>query len=297
MSLRRRSSRVPQLLLAASLLGALLAPPAAAASAHGSPSGEPGGTGGTGGRGLPLRVATYNIHAGAGTDGVFDLDRQTAELRSLKADVIGLQEVDRHWGSRSEWRDLAGELARRLRMYVSFAPIYSLDPAEPGGPRAEYGVAVLSRHRIVSAENHEITRLSTQDPNPVPAPAPGFGEVVVRVRGLPVHVYVTHLDYRPDPAVRVAQVADTRRIMAEDRGPKILLGDFNAEPAAPELAPLWRELADADPGAPTFPAQDPVKRIDFVTVSENRIGVRRAWVPESLASDHRAVVADLLVRG
>ncbi|MFD3814518.1 endonuclease/exonuclease/phosphatase family protein [Streptomyces rubiginosohelvolus] len=297
MSLRRRSSRVPQLLLAASLLGALLAPPAAAASAHGSPSGEPGGTGGTGGRGLPLRVATYNIHAGAGMDGVFDLDRQTAELRFLQADVIGLQEVDRHWGSRSEWRDLAGELARRLRMYVFFAPIYSLDPAEPGGPRAEYGVAVLSRHRIVSAENHEITRLSTQDPNPVPAPAPGFGEAVVRVRGLPVHVYVTHLDYRPDPAVRVAQVADTRRIMAEDRGPKILLGDFNAEPAAPELAPLWRELADADPGAPTFPAQDPVKRIDFVTVSKTRIGVRRAWVPESLASDHRAVVADLLLRG
>ncbi|MFF8986883.1 endonuclease/exonuclease/phosphatase family protein [Streptomyces globisporus] len=294
MSLRRRPSRVPQLLVAASLLAALLAPPAAAASAHRSPSGEPGGTGG---RVLPLRVATYNIHAGAGMDGVFDLDRQMAELRSLEADVIGLQEVDRRWGSRSEWRDLAGELARRLRMHLSFAPIYSLDPAEPGGPRAEYGVAVLSRHRIVSAENHEITRLSTQDPNPVPAPAPGFGEVVVRVRGLPVHVYVTHLDYRPDPAVRVAQVADTRRIMAEDRGPKILLGDFNAEPAAPELTPLWRELADADPGAPTFPAQDPVKRIDFVTVSKNGIGVRRAWVPQSLASDHRAVVADLLLRG
>ncbi|WGP11440.1 endonuclease/exonuclease/phosphatase family protein [Streptomyces sp. SH5] len=293
MSLRRHSSRIPQLLLAASLLGALLAPPAAAASAPRSPSGEPGGAGG---RGLPLRVATYNIHAGAGMDGVFDLDRQTAEIRSLDADVIGLQEVDRHWGSRSEWRDLAGELARGLRMYVSFAPIYSLDPAEPGGPRAEYGVAVLSRHRIVSAENHEITRLSTQDPSPVPAPAPGFGEVVVRVRGLPVHVYVTHLDYRPDPAVRVAQVADTRRIMAEDRGPQVLLGDFNAEPAAPELAPLWRELADADPGAPTFPARNPVKRIDFVAVSEDRIGVRKAWAPQSLASDHRAVVADLLLR-
>ncbi|MEU9709195.1 endonuclease/exonuclease/phosphatase family protein [Streptomyces sp. NPDC047967] len=289
MSLRHPASRVPQLLLAASLLGALLAPPAVAAPAHRSPAGETSG-------GLPLRVATYNIHAGAGMDGVFDLDRQTAELRALDADVIGLQEVDRHWGSRSEWRDLAGDVARRLRMRVSFAPIYSLDPAQPGGPRAEYGVAVLSRHRIVGAENHEITRLSTQDPNPVPAPAPGFGEVVVRVRGLPVHVYVTHLDYRPDPAVRVAQVADTRRIMAEDRGPKILLGDFNAEPDAPELAPLWRELADADPGAPTFPARNPVKRIDFVAVSKERTAVRRAWVPDSLASDHRAVVADLLLR-
>ncbi|MFH9264441.1 endonuclease/exonuclease/phosphatase family protein [Streptomyces sp. NPDC017546] len=290
MSLRHRSSRIPQLLLTASLLGALITPPAAAVTTARPSSGE----------GLPLRVATYNIHAGAGVDGVFDLDRQTAELRSLDADLIGLQEVDRHWGDRSEWRDLAGELARRLRMHVSFAPIYSLDPAQPGGPRAEYGVAVLSRYRITSAENHEITRLSTQDPNPTPAPAPGFGEVVVRVRGLPVHVYVTHLDYRPDPAVRVAQVADTRRIMAEDRGPRILLGDLNAEPAAPELAPLWRELTDADPAAPTFPAQDPVKRIDYVAVSKGGPGagitVRNAWVPESLASDHRPVVADLLVR-
>ncbi|WP_406244215.1 endonuclease/exonuclease/phosphatase family protein [Streptomyces anulatus] len=290
MSLRRRTFRIPQLLFAASLLGVLVAPPAAATTARPPSGGD-----------LRLRVATYNIHAGAGVDGVFDLDRQTAELHALDADVIGLQEVDRHWGDRSEWRDLAGELARRLRMHVSFAPIYSLAPDRPGGPRAEYGVAVLSRHRIVGAENHEITRLSTQDPNPVPAPAPGFGEVVVRVRGLPVHVYVTHLDYRPDPAVRVAQVADTRRIMAEDRGPRILLGDFNAEPDAPELASLWRELADADPGAPTFPAQDPVKRIDFVAVSKGGPGtgitVRKAWVPETVASDHRPVVADLLVRG
>ncbi|MER8194668.1 endonuclease/exonuclease/phosphatase family protein [Streptomyces microflavus] len=285
MSLRRRHPirlrlRLPQLLLTTALLGALLGPPAAAAS-------RPP---------VPLRVVTYNVHAGAGADNVFDLDRQTAELRSIKADVIGLQEVDRHWGARSEWRDLAGELAERLGMYVFFAPIYSLDPAEPGGPRAEYGVAVLSRYRILSAENHEITRLSTQDPNPAPAPAPGFGEVVVRVKGQPVHVYVTHLDYRPDPAVRVAQVADTRRIMAEDRGPKVLLGDFNAEPGAPELAPLWAELTDAGPEAPTFPAQDPVKRIDYVAVSK-AAQVRRAWVPESVASDHRAVVADLVLRG
>lgn len=277
-----RRIRLPHLLLSAALLGALLGSPPVAAEAAS--------------RAVPLRVATYNIHAGAGLDNVFDLDRQTAALRSLRADVIGLQEADRHWGPRSEWRDLAGELAERLGMYVFFAPIYSLDPAEPGGPRAEFGVAVLSRYRIVSAENHEITRLSTQDPNPVPAPAPGFGEAVVRVKGRSVHVYVTHLDYRPDPAVRTAQVADTRRIMAEDRGrPQILLGDFNAEPGAAELDPLWEKLTDADPGAPTFPAKDPVKRIDYVAVSKGAARVRRAWVPESgaAASDHRAVVADL----
>lgn len=187
-------------------------------------------------------------------------------------------------------------------MHVSFAPIYSLDPVVPGDPRREFGVAVLSRYRIVSAENHDLTRLSTQDPNPVPAPAPGFGEVVLKVRGLPVHVYATHLDYRADPSVRVAQVADTRRIMAEDqraeRRPvrQILLGDFNAPPTAPELAPLWKELTDIEPGGPTYPAQDPVQRIDYVAVSKDTVRVRGAAVAETLASDHRPVVADLLLR-
>lgn len=63
-------------------------------------------------------------------DNVFDLDRQEAALRALHADVIGLQEVDVHWDARSQNRDLAEELADRLGMHVSFAPIYSLDPAE-----------------------------------------------------------------------------------------------------------------------------------------------------------------------
>ncbi|MFJ2276577.1 endonuclease/exonuclease/phosphatase family protein [Streptomyces sp. NPDC087866] len=286
MSLRRRTVEV---LVAAGLLGAALAPPATAAEHGRGPS-------------VPLRVATYNIHAGAGMDNVFDLDRQVAALRSLDADVIGLQEVDVHWGDRSQWRDLAGELGRRLRMHVSFAPIYSLDPVEEGGPRREFGVAVLSRYKILSTENHDLTRLSTQDPNPVPAPAPGFGEVVLKVRGLPVHVYATHLDYRGDPSVRTAQVADTRRIMAEDRQHErrpvrqILLGDFNAAPTAPELAPLWQELTDIEPGGPTYPAQDPVQRIDYVAVSKDTVRVRDAAVAETLASDHRPVVADLLLR-
>nr|WSW67986.1 endonuclease/exonuclease/phosphatase family protein [Streptomyces sp. NBC_00995] len=286
MSLRRRTVEV---LLTVGLLGTALAPPAAAAG-HGR------------GQLVPLRVATYNIHAGAGMDNVFDLDRQVAELRSLDADVIGLQEVDVHWGDRSQGRDLAAELADRLGMQVSFAPIYSLDPAVPGAPRREFGVAVLSRYRIVAAENHAITRLSTQDPNPVPALAPGFGEVVVRVKGVPVHVYATHLDYRGDPSVRIAQVADTRRIMAEDqesqRRPvhQILLGDFNAGPAAPELAPLWGTLDDVEPGGPTYPALNPVQRIDYVAVSGDTVRVRDAAVAETLASDHRPVVADLLLR-
>ncbi|MEV6960299.1 endonuclease/exonuclease/phosphatase family protein [Streptomyces sp. NPDC051207] len=277
-----RRGRAAAVLLAAAVLAA--AAPATAAGA---------GVPGAHAPAVPLRVATYNIHAGAGEDGVFDLDRTARAVRDLDADVIGLQEVDVHWGPRSEFVDEARALAEKLDMRVFFAPIYDMDPAAPGGERRRFGVAVLSRYPVLEAENHEITRLSTQTPGSAPAPAPGFAEVTVNVKGSHAHVYVTHLDYRANPSVREAQVADMLRILAADHGPKILVGDFNAEAAAPELAPLWAELRDAAPdGGGTYPAIRPVKRIDFVTVSPG-ITVAGARTVATDASDHRPVVADL----
>ena len=278
-----RTARVAALLLAAVL--SLTAAPATAAE-DAAPSGSRAPA-------VPLRVATYNIHAGAGEDQVFDLDRTAAALRDLRADVIGLQEVDVHWGERSAFTDEARALAGKLRMRVFFAPIYDLDPATEGGERRRYGVAVLSRYPVLHAENHEITRLSTQTSDPVPAPAPGFAEIEIRVKGVRTHVYSTHLDYRADPSIRAAQVDDMLDILADDRGPKILVGDFNAEPSAPESAPLWHTLRDAAPDAGlTYPAVAPQKRIDLITVSEG-ITVTGARTHATDASDHRPVVADL----
>lgn len=240
---------------------------------------------------VSLRVLSYNIHTGIGADGVLDLDRTADAISDARADVVALQEVDVHWSDRSQFRDQAGVLGRLLGMRVFFAPIYDLDPLTPDAPRRQYGVAILSRLPLVSTENHEITRLSTVEPQPVPKPGPGFAEAVVLVRGVAVHVYATHLDYRPNPAVRAAQVADMLRIMGDD--PTLLLGDFNAAPEAPELAPLWRELTAAPTGS-TYPADVPVKRIDYVTVSSG-IRVRGVSVPSTVASDHRPVFAEVLV--
>jgi endonuclease/exonuclease/phosphatase family metal-dependent hydrolase len=253
------------------------------------------------GHDVSLRVATYNIHAGAGSDEVFDLDRTAAELAELDADVVAMQEVDVHWSDRSQWRDLAGELADRLGMEAYFGPIYSLEPLEPGQPRREYGNALLSRFPIRYGHNHEITRLSTQDPDPVPKPVPGFPEIAIKVRGVPVHVYATHLDYRADPSVRRTQVGEMLDIMGDSRhGATVLMGDFNAKPDAPELAPLWNQYRDAwseagEGAGATYPADDPVDRIDDIAVS-SRVTVTAARVGESLASDHRPVVAELRIR-
>ncbi|MGD7705528.1 endonuclease/exonuclease/phosphatase family protein [Microlunatus sp. Y2014] len=251
---------------------------------------------------VDLRVASYNIRYGAGEDGVFDLDRISAAIAELDADVIGLQEVDVHWGTRSNNLDVAQEIADRLGMYVGFAPIYDMEPANPGEPRRQFGVAVLSRYRIMEFTNHEIHRLSTQDPNPTPKPAPGFAEAEILVQGARVHVYSTHLDYRGDPTVRELQVADTVAILAahDPSTTHILTGDLNATDPAPELQPLWGPLTNVIGfnDEPTYPAAVPRSRIDHIAVS-SRVTILGADVPDTLlaasAADHRPLVADLQV--
>jgi endonuclease/exonuclease/phosphatase family metal-dependent hydrolase len=54
-------------------------------------------------------------------------------------------------------------------------------------------------------------------------------------------------------------------------------------------------LTDAAPDGPTYPADVPARRIDYVTVSRD-VAVRHATVPKTLASDHRPVLADLTLR-
>jgi endonuclease/exonuclease/phosphatase family metal-dependent hydrolase len=242
---------------------------------------------------------TYNIHAGTGHDGRLDLERTAGTIEAARPDVVALQEVDVHWGERSAWQDQAAMLAERLDMGVFFGHIYDLPGVTPQSPRRRFGVALLSRLPVLAAENHELTRLSTQERNAEPGRAPGFPEITVDLRGTRLHVYGTHLDYRDDPSVRGTQIADTLRILGQDGDePQLLLGDFNAEPTAPELAPLWGRMTDAcavaGPCAKTYPARDPVKYLDYVTAST---GIRafHVEVPESSASDHRPVVADLTV--
>ncbi len=245
---------------------------------------------------------SYNVHVGIGADGRLDLQRTADAIRDSGADVVGLQEVDRHWSARSEFEDQARLLAKELGMHYFFAPIYSLDPLQTGQPRREYGLAVLSRYPIVKAYNHAITRLSTQTSPPVLAPALGFAEVVLNVRGVPLHFYATHLDFRPDPTVRRIQVDEMLAIMAQDEGPKVLVGDLNAPPDAPELARLWTGLDDAwqlageDAPGFTYSTSNPVKRIDYVLVSHD-VEVDETRVLRTAASDHLPVVSELLLPG
>jgi endonuclease/exonuclease/phosphatase family metal-dependent hydrolase len=234
---------------------------------------------------------TYNIRSGNG-----DLGGTAAAIRANAPDVVALQEVDVHWAERSNFVDQATTLGQQLQMQVRFAPIYHFAGADPQTPAREFGVALLSKFPITSFTNHIITRLSTQETNPVPAPMPGFLEATVDVGGHAVRVFDTHTDYRSDPRVRQQQVSDMLAFIGDVSAPTLLFGDLNAPPDAPELQPLLARLHDswptsAGPGL-TDPADVPRKRIDYVLVSKH-FHVRNASVPDTQASDHRPVVVDL----
>ncbi|SDM28686.1 endonuclease/exonuclease/phosphatase family protein [Sediminibacillus halophilus] len=247
-------------------------------------------------RQVPVRVMTYNMHTGIGSDGSYDLDRIANTIQASDADVIGLQEVDVHWAARSNFDDQLTELAETLNMHSFFAPIYDQDPLTKDEPRRQFGVAVLSKFPITSATNREITRLSTQDANPEPALAPGFADVRINAKGAHFSFFVTHLDYRADPFVRELQVDDMLRIIPET-GSSVLVGDMNAGPSDPELQPLLNRFQDAWNGAGdgnTYPAASPQKRIDFILASQN-VKLLHTEVIQTDASDHLPVVSDLLL--
>ncbi|GMA51084.1 hypothetical protein GCM10025857_24410 [Alicyclobacillus contaminans] len=124
---------------------------------------------------------------------------------------------------------------------------------------------------------------------------PGFLDVKVEVGRSPLHVYVTHLDSREDPAVRRRQVQEMVRVMERETGAQMLLGDLNASPSAEELKPLWnlfQDAASSERAENTYPADHPTRRIDYVLVSPD-IQIRSSSTLPTVASDHRPVTAEV----
>ena len=241
----------------------------------------------------PLRVATFNIHHGVGLDNVLDLERIAATVESTGVEVVGLQEVDVHFGARSDFVDQANWLADRLGMYVVFGANLNLDPLSAGAPRRQYGTAILSEHRIRESTN-------TLLPRPEGGEQRGLLEAHIRVRGLPVTVYNTHLQH-DSQVERLAQIATIRDIIAGVDESVVVLGDLNATPGSPEIANLTEDLVDSWVTAGvgdgfTYDAATPHARIDYV-MSSGDIVARTAAVVTADASDHLPVVVDLGLPG
>jgi endonuclease/exonuclease/phosphatase family metal-dependent hydrolase len=248
----------------------------------------------SGTQGMKIRTAAYNIHHGQGTDDVLDLERIASIVESFGADLVGLQEVDRHWSERSEWVDQATWLARRLGMRVAYGANLDLDPLEPGQPRRQYGTAVLSRWPIKSWRNTYLPKFEGHEQR-------GLLEAVVDVRGERVRFACTHLQHNNN-LEREQQAAAIVDLLGDRPRRTILVGDLNAVPETPEIKTVTQELDDSwveagDGDGFTHPSEAPAHRIDYVLATGDLKPVSASVSSvQPVGSDHLPVVATYVLR-
>lgn len=233
-----------------------------------------------------IRVLSYNIHHGEGTDGEFDLERLAAVIRRLHPDLVALQEVDSCTG-RSSGVDQAALLGTLTGMHAVFGKAMDYD----GGG---YGEAVLSRSAFAQITPHILPAAPDHEPRCALA-------VRVRIAGQPLLFIGTHLDHTHGDEDRVRQAHTINRIFADERLPMILAGDMNDVPGGPSnlvYMEMWKDAAAADP-SPTFPSSGPERRIDYVFYyPENAWKVIKSEViNEPAASDHSPLLTVLRSEG
>ena len=235
-----------------------------------------------------IRVMTYNIHVGVGMDKKLDLQRIADVIKKEKPDLVGLQEVDRGV-KRTEGRDEIVELAGLTGMQYAFA--HNLD--YQGG---QYGVGILSRFPIKQIDHRKYE-------NRREAERRGMIRVEVDVGGGKIINFVTtHLDYQFDDG-RLFETEQMLRFLADVKGALIVVGDFNDEPTGGAYKLMlggfddaWLARRTRDAGL-SYPADKPVKRIDYIFARRtDGVKTKKAWVVDTLASDHIPVVAELEIR-
>jgi endonuclease/exonuclease/phosphatase family metal-dependent hydrolase len=232
-----------------------------------------------------FRVMTYNIHHGEGLDKRVDVQRIADLIKREQADIVALQEVDKGV-QRTARRDLPTELATLTGLACVFSNNYHFQ----GG---EYGNAVLTRFPIKRSTNAHYKMLR-------PGEQRGILQVVLDVHGRELVFLDTHIDYRSDDSERLLNAADIKELIEQYRGrPMILCGDFNDTPTsrthqkiAENFTDAWAAVGTGD--GFTIPAEKPRKRIDYIWIGKDGCLVPlKVWVPESAASDHLPVVAEL----
>jgi endonuclease/exonuclease/phosphatase family metal-dependent hydrolase len=240
-----------------------------------------------------MLVVTYNIQWGKGRDDVVDLARIARTIEA--ADIIALQEVERHW--RPETGDQTAQLAALLPgHHWVFGAAVDLDGSSiaPDGrvtsQRRQYGNMILSRWPITSLRNWALTKY------PVHGRMNDLSILMESVIAAPngdLRVYNTHLNYLAADQRRLqvdevlAVIGDAPRqgpvivgpgmddgafeadgaLMFDRRRPTmpqpaILLGDFNMEPTSPEYQ---RIVGARDPNYGRLQAAD--RLADALTVA------------------------------
>jgi len=251
-----------------------------------------------------MRLATFNIlHGRSAEDEQVDEQRFADAVAALDADVLGLQEVDRNQ-PRSRHADLtaiaadamgAGE--HRFVAALSGTPgaTWTAATGDAQPDAAAYGIALLSRHPVVSWSVIRLPHLKS----PVPMRFSGQWRpelvrdeprvAVVAELDSPhgrIHVTTTHLSFLP--WWNQHQLRVLVRSLEAVPEPIVLLGDLNMGAARAQAVARMRPLATGR----TFPVRRPTEQLDHILVRGDLRAAGGGPVCLPL-SDHCALVADV----
>lgn len=234
-----------------------------------------------------LKIMSYNLRFGE----LASMDRLAKEIKAQNPDFVALQEVDVN-----SWRAMAkannginfvNELAQKTGMFGYFGRAINLS-----ADGAYYGVAILSKHPATKVETFDL-------------PNPKATEQRVMLKGnflldghKPFAFASTHFCYK-DSTTRKLQAEYLIPKLYTDTVPTIIAGDFNATPQEEAIAVMQDGGVMLCGTAPTFPAKEPVSRLDYI-FGFPRAAFRLEKTEEGpaspyAASDHVPVISTVIV--
>lgn len=255
----------------------------------------------------PLRVLSWNVQFGQGTDGVTNFDRIAVWIARMNPDVVALCEMP---------PDQISTLVSALTQRSGRTWFTHFVPKAPG---INEGNLVLST-RSFSATNSKYLSYTRS-----------IAQVTINVGGRDINFFATHLD-ATSSGLRQTEVQELLGWTSGFAGPRIVAGDMNAANDTPEVIGLlnvyrdsWvdalnQNTAQAYPDNPVWLNTRTRRwRIDFILYSSDQtiFAARGSNIPDTRdlsnpnvvtllgtsddkgvrPSDHNLVVADFDVAG
>jgi endonuclease/exonuclease/phosphatase family metal-dependent hydrolase len=227
-----------------------------------------------------IRVATYNVHRCVGVDGRRDPGRIARLIRELKADVIGLQEVDS--------RSFGTHESAQMSIIAAATGLHALAGPTILTTNGHYGNVLLTRWPVRKKTLIDLT-FRRKEPR-------GAIDALLDVDGEPLRVVATHLGL--SISERLYQTRRLKDILCNKREDVLVfLGDINEWiPRSHSLRLVHRCLGRA-PACRTFPSYKPFLALDRIWVRPREALASLGTVKTPLtrtASDHLPVVAEIM---
>ncbi|TPK75473.1 endonuclease/exonuclease/phosphatase family protein [Mesorhizobium sp. B2-4-15] len=208
-----------------------------------------------------MKLVSYNIQYGFGSDERYDLSRAARIVDG--ADIIALQEVERHW-QRSNFDDQPELLSRLLPDYYwVYGPAFDMDASERRegrlvNRRRQFGTMVLSKLPIVWSRLHALPMRRTLRPLNTRNAAL---ECLIRTPAGPVRVLSLHLAHiaAEERLEQIEYLLAEHRRAPTDGGPWSGVDDEpsrnwthgEAEPENPPAA-IWMGDFNMEPGSAEY---------------------------------------------